>query len=267
MLIYIIITLLILNLLIIVHEFGHFAVARKLGIRVEEFAIGMGPILLSHQTDQTLYSLRLIPIGGFCSLQEETKTETVDLLNGEYTEIQIKNPNFNEKESFINRPAYQRLLVLIAGVLMNFILAFLLTFLAFLLAGRSFNEAIIGSSRVFISFFGLVFMSIKMLLTGEAGVNDLTGPIGIVTIVGQYYQEGLIFLMLFTAMLSVNLGILNLLPIPALDGGQILLLVIEKIKKKEIGEQLKGSLFIASYIVLVGLALYVGYNDLLRFKI
>lgn len=263
--IYIFITLIILDLLILVHEYGHYLAASLLNIRVEEFALGMGPVLFRYKGKKTDFTIRLFPVGGFCSLQEEERTETVELLNGEFEEIKVKRPDINPEESFIKRPPWQKFLVLIAGVTMNFLLALFVIVIAYLLRGATLGQAITGSFRIFYNLCNLIYMSFKMLFTGEASVNELTGPIGIVNVVQQYYQEGIIFLLLLTAMLSINLGIINLLPIPALDGGQIFMLLIEKLKRGEIQTDIKEKLIIISYVVLIGLAIFIAYNDILRF--
>ncbi len=264
-LIYILITFVILSVLILTHEFGHFLAARLTGVRVLEFSLGMGPALFQKQTENTLYSVRALPIGGYCSLQEETKKqEEVELLDG-MTTLESEDESLDPNESFINKPAWVRFTVLIAGVLMNFILAFIIIFIASLISGRGFLESFSVTAKTFVEMFGLVFLSIKMLFTGEASVNDLTGPVGIVKIVGDFYSYGLIFFLLFTAMISINLGIFNLLPIPALDGGQILFLVLEKLKGNAVSERLKGGLILTSYVLLLGLAAYVMFQDVLRF--
>lgn len=265
-LIYIGITLIILDVLILSHEFGHFITARRFGIRVNEFALGIGPKILSYQGKNTLFTIRAFPIGGFCSLQEETgpETESVMLLDGSYEEIPVRKVEIDPKESFENRPSWQKIIVLAAGVTMNFIIGYLIIVLAYLIVGRTLPQALTGAVRIFFNFFGLIFLSFKMLFTGEAGLGDLTGPIGMVSIVEQYYNQGFVFLLLFTAMLSVNLGVVNLLPIPALDGGQITMLLIEKLKNKQLSIKLKESLIVISYFLIIGLTVYIAYNDILR---
>ncbi len=267
--VYILITVLMIGVLVLVHEFGHFIAARYFDVKVEEFAIGMGPALYQKETENTLYSIRLFPIGGYCSLQGETDEvdeEPAFLLDGSVTEIEVKkDPDFNPEKSFINKPVWQRFIILVAGVSMNFIFAIVILYIALILTGHNPLTSIYDSFRIFFQLIGLIFLSIKMLFTGEAGVSDLTGPVGIVQVVQTYYSYGFIYLLLFTAMLSVNLGILNLLPIPALDGGQILFLLIEKIKKGSVNERLKGFLFTISYILLLVLGIYIAINDFTRF--
>lgn len=263
--IYILITVLILSFLIIVHEFGHYLAAKKIGVKVDEFAVGMGPAIYKKQGKETLFSIRLFPIGGYCSLQGETesRTEVVELLDGP-AEIEIKDENLNPEKSFINKKTYQKIFVLIAGVTMNFITGYLIIMFCFLISGANFFSAITRSFGLFGQMFGLVFLGFKMLFSGEAGVNDLTGPIGLVEVVKDYYSYGLVTLLLFAAMISINLGIMNLLPIPALDGGQIVLTLFDKFKKSPATENLKNILIAGSYILLIGLAVFVAANDVIR---
>lgn len=247
--IYILITLLILSVLILVHEFGHYITARMTGVRVLEFSLGMGPALFKYERGGTLYAIRALPLGGYCSLYGENEEEIIE---------------DDPESSFLYKPARVRFLIFIAGVTMNFIAAYVFIFIAALLSGRDFLTSITFSFSILIKIFTLIFLSLKMLFTGEAGLNDLAGPIGMVGLVGEYYQYGLIYLLLFTAMLSVNLGVLNLLPIPALDGGQILILIIEKIKRGKISEKLKERLFLTSYALLMALAIIVAFSDIGR---
>lgn len=263
--VYILITVLILSFLITVHEFGHFIAAKKFDVKVNEFSIGMGPKIISKQGKETLYSLRLLPLGGFVSIQEgnETKTEIVELLSGP-EEIEVKDDSIDPNRSLNNKKFYQKIIILTAGIIMNFIIGYLIILICFLINGNNFFDALSRSVGLFFQMFSLIFLSIKMLFTGEAGVNDLTGPIGIVQIVKDSYGYGLIPLLLFIAMISINLGIFNLLPIPALDGGQIALTFFDKFKRNGLSESIKSILLTGSYAILIALAIYIAINDINR---
>lgn len=264
--VYILITILIIGLLVLVHELGHFLAARLFKVRVLEFSIGMGPVLFQREKNGTKYSIRAFPIGGYCNLQENTddKIEYVPLLDGYEAEIVEKHEDLNPEESFETKKTWQKIVILVAGVFMNFLLAYLVLYLALLIANRGIITSFKGAYNLFIQLFYLIFLSIKMIFTGHAGVNELIGPVGMVSVVQEYYAFGFTYLLLFLAMLSVNLGIVNLLPIPALDGGQIVVVLVEKLRKKSISEKVKGAIFTLSYILLIGLGVYVAFNDIFR---
>lgn len=262
---YIIITIIILGFLILSHELGHFLAARMFNVKVNEFAIGMGPTILKKETSKTTYSLRLLPIGGFCSLQEDEgkEIEEVRLLNGDIYEVTLRN-KCDPNESFTNKPAWQRFIILGAGVFVNIIVAILILMIALILMGADPLTAITRSFILSYRFGGLIFQSIRMLIVGEVPATDLTGPVGMVQVVHDYSNYGLSFLLFFTAMLSINLAIVNLIPVPALDGGQMLILIVEKIKGGEISESIKNTMFVISYILIMLLTIFVFYNDIIR---
>lgn len=260
-LIYILITLLILGVLIVAHEFGHYVAARRLGIGVTEFSIGMGPALYQRDGKHTRFSLRALPLGGYCALEGEQETaETAQLLTG----TAPVSPPAKRADAFSERPARQRLIVLAAGVVVNFVLGYAILYVACLVAGTGPFAAFGRAGQLFVLYAGLIFTSLKMLITGAAGVSDMTGPVGMVQIVGELYAYGPVSLMLFSAMLSINLGIMNLIPIPALDGGQIVLTGIEAVKKGPISARLRSALFALSYAALLVLTAVVLYSDVMR---
>lgn len=246
----IVLTLLILSFLILAHEFGHYFAAKKLGVGVDEFSIGLGPAIFQKQGKETLFSIRLFPLGGYCALQGESDEETEE----------AKDP----EKSFFTKSIGKKFLILIAGVIMNFIIGFIIIYAAFIISGVGFVNAFSRSFSIFLEMCSLIFTGFKMVSSGQAEVSDLTGPIGMVEVVEQTYSFGFIALLLFAAMLSINLGIFNLIPIPALDGGQILLLPLDKVKNEFLRVKLREYLIVISYILLMGLALYVAYNDVLR---
>ena len=110
----------------------------------------------------------------------------------------------------------------------------------------------------------LLFQGLGMLFTGEVSTNDLAGPVGITSMVGEAAQGGLVYLLAFTAFLSINLGILNLLPIPALDGSRILFSLVEIVRRKPMDPEKEGLIHWFGFLFLMGLLLLVTYNDIIR---
>lgn len=318
-------------LIIALHEFGHFAVAKAVGIRVNEFSIGMGPLLLQKQKGETLYSLRILPLGGYVAMEgEESASE--------------------DPRSFNNAGILQRAAVVGSGAGMNFVLAIVAFTLFYAISGyptrtikeivpdspamsagmqigdelqsidgeiiedwKDFSTKIVASEgmvrvgilregeEIFLqvtpvkkdgqNFVGIrptsdshplkavgdgftttgevvvsIFDVLGKLFTGNVGVNNLSGPVGVVKIIGDATKYGFASLLFITAYISANLGIMNLLPIPALDGGKLLFILVESITGKPINERLEQGLSIASFAFLFGLMIFVTiFGDIARF--
>lgn len=276
--IYIILTLLILTVLVVSHEFGHFIMAKKHGVTVLEFAIGMGPALYRRQGKETLFTIRALPIGGFCRMlgEEEGDEDAEDgqSLRDTGNENSASDAVITEKVpaqgeeldpgDFRAKSKAQRFSILAAGPVMNFILGFVILLICYFLLGANPIQAVTAAFRAFGTFASAVFESLKMLFTGEVGINDLAGPIGMVSMVGEVYTYGFVTLLSFAAFLSINLGLMNLLPIPALDGGQMLIIICEAIYGKNLSDKVKGILIGASFVFLIGLMLFVAVNDVMR---
>lgn len=339
--------IIILGIIVLVHEFGHFIFAKIFGIYVYEFAIGMGPKLLSRKSKkgETEYSIRAIPIGGFCSLAGE------DLDSDDKEKI----PSDRRLQS---KPVWQRFLVMFFGAGNNFILAFLLLLtIAFgwgavsskpiiseLVSGNPaekaglqvgdhileinghriktsddvsiylqvenkdkpitftidrngreldidvtpIKEEVDGSSiyRVGIistgqlergvipsikyaftkmgSLFRQMIITFKGLFTGGLSVNQLSGPVGIYNIVGTQASAGFENILYLIALLSINVGFINLIPLPAFDGGRILFLIIEKIKGSPIKAETENKIHTIGFILLLALMIYITFNDILK---
>lgn len=254
----VILTLLILSILVVVHEWGHYIVAKKTGVYVIEFAIGMGPVLFSRQGKETRFSIRALPIGGFCRMYGENEDEEEEV---EPDPLPIE---VDESQSFQNKSKGQRLAILVAGAAMNIIFAYLCLVVVFLLKGTGLGPSLLNGVQATVSFGGTIFQSLGMLVTGQLGLNDFAGPIGMVGMVSSFYQYGFAALLTFTALISVNLGVINLLPLPALDGGQALILIIEKITGKELDPKKAATINYIGFMALMGLALVIAVNDVLR---
>ena len=345
----IVFSIIIFSFLIFIHEFGHFIAAKLSGVQVNEFAIFMGPTIAKWQRGETQYSIRCIPIGGFCAMEGED--EDTD------------NPRSFQKAAW-----WKRLIILLAGAAMNFIAGFLL-FALVLSPGEGFAQPVIAEveagctvvqedglhlgdrivkingNRVHISSdatmlfnlqsgetydlvverdgqkielndypmelhefpnadgstsmrFGIRFgyeektfgslvsytwntclsvvqsvrLSLQMLLTGQAGLKDVAGPVGIVQMMNTTAQasattlDAVLNLLYFGAFIAVNLAVMNLLPIPALDGGRVLALlltvVIEAITRRKINPKYEGYIHAAGMVVLLGFMAVVMFKDI-----
>lgn len=348
----IIYAVLVLGALIFFHELGHFAVARWFGMGVSRFSLGFGPVLCSFTRGKTEYALSAVPLGGYVSLVGES--DDADLPQG-----------FSPQESFALRPAWQRLLVVAAGPIANFILAWVVCWVLAIGYGQvialpeiggivaespaakagiqtgdrvlavddvpigtwtEMSDAIAaskGKSLTFLVQRGTESLPVTLTpqlskrktIFGEeeeawlAGVRssgavetlplsfaesfpaansrtweliDLTwqgfvklaqrvvpadqvgGPIMIAQMVGQSAEAGLAALLALTALISVNLGILNLLPVPILDGGQIVFCLIEMVIRRPINEKARGIAMRIGFALLMGLMVFATYNDIAR---
>jgi regulator of sigma E protease len=329
----IIYALIIFAILIFVHELGHFATAKFFGVKVNEFAIGMGPAFFKKERGETTYSLRAIPIGGFCSLEGQDEDSP-------------------DEKAFHRKPAWQRAIILAAGSLMNVVLAVLiLGAILFSLgypsttieqvspnspaqeAGLIAGDRILAIEGISINRWeeiplavgnrepgekvtleisrsgailtvitgtttgedGRTVMGIapafekkpfralwdgakstwnmtvsmidilKQLFTGEVPATELTGPVGIVYMVGDTAKMGASYVAYLGALISLNLAIINLLPFPALDGGRLLFLAIRKVTGKIITDEIESKIHIIGIVLLFGLMIFVTWQDILRF--
>ncbi len=352
--------ILLFSLIVIIHELGHFLLAKANGIQVFEFSLGMGPTLLSKQIGETLYCIKLLPLGGSCMMgEDETEIETTttdeDCEEVDGVEEVRQVGNFNEKS------VWARMSVIVAGPVFNFLLAWIFaTIMVFWIGygsaeigsivtesaaeeagleagdvittmnGRNvylwseistynqFNQGetvvieyerdgesyeltvvpeldeesgmyllgITSSSykagNVFTSIqYGAytvrywiytVFDSLKLMITGNVSMSDVSGPVGIVSIVDETYEASasygwkvvLLNLMNLAVLLSANLGVMNLLPIPALDGGRLVFLIVEAIRRKRIPPEKEGMVHLAGFVLLMALMLVILFNDVMK---
>ena len=337
----IILALLIIAFLILVHEWGHFITARRIGIPVHEFSLGFGYRLYSVKKNGVEYSLRLIPLGGFVRMAGEEPGDNED-------------PN-----GYSARTPLEKMRVAFAGPFMNFVAAVLIFVYSFAVIGvaQPVKEAIVGEvlpgkpaavaglkaddrilevngSKVesWEQFVGIIrkqgvvqpldvlidrngqrqeiklkavpnetsgtpmigvyskvvferqsiansvkygfvqtyqmtkllLSGLGMLVTGKVASSDLAGPVGITTMVGEAARGGLVYLLSFTAFLSINLGLLNLLPIPALDGSRIVFAIVEGIRRKPLDPEKEGMIHWFGFLFLMGLIIFATYNDIVR---
>lgn len=363
---------------IAIHEFGHFAVAKLCGVQVNEFSIGMGPVLLKKMHHGTQYSLRALPVGGFVALEGEESPESQQAEREERSDLEERpisqrsgadsSPNGGaSKEEEVSQPTgkplneapvWQRALIMAAGACMNFLLGFVV--MAILLAAQ--NEPItsrviyavedgalcgqtgleagdkvlaVNGRRCFVAndmlyelmrtedysasftvlrdgkkvelprvqfdtwqdedgethmslgftvygirktpvnvikeawnsvlYYGrIIFTSLMDLLRGRESINDLSGPVGIVTAIGQAASYGWQDLLELLALITVNVGIFNLLPFPALDGGKVVFLLIEGVTGHAVPEKIQSGLTLAAFALLFALMIFATYNDIVR---
>lgn len=330
------IAIIMLGLIIFVHELGHFLSAKLFKIPVSEFSIGMGPQVFAAETEKTTYSFRAIPIGGYVNIE------------GMEIESEVKN-GFNTK------PAYQRLVVLFAGVFMNFLTAFILLFLVMKLTGKVEyeNQAYVGSvseksinygvllvndkileiegkkiekwedvpeqiatlngktditvkverenqekildlklmkdevnnryilginpikrqinatvtesikyaSETFRNIFIDTLVGLGQLFGGKADLKEVSGPVGIFKVIGEMSKFGFVAISSLAVILSINIGILNLLPIPALDGGRIVFVLFELLGFK-INKKWEENLHKGGMIILIFFIILISANDI-----
>lgn len=227
-----------LGFLILIHECGHFLVAKLFKVQVKEFSIGFGPKIWDKQGKETKYSLRAIPLGGYVNmLGEEERSE--------------------EEGAFNKASIPKRILILIAGGLINIIFGLLLYFI---LVSCISNIGI--ACKATQNFIFSIVDSLKQLFTGHIGVDQLMGPVGISETVAA--TSGFVDFAYILALISVSLGITNLLPFPPLDGGKVVLLIIEAVRKKPLKEDIEVRIQMAGFFILICLSIYVAYNDVLR---
>lgn len=372
---------------IAIHEFGHFMVAKLCGVQVNEFSIGMGPVLCKRVRKGTQYSIRALPVGGYVALEGEESPESnqaeenlsvvsddsspsrgakadagkPDLppLSGEVAEPTGSDGEVSPSGIPLNEaPVWQRALIMLAGAGMNFVLGFVV--MAILITAQ--NEPItskvlyqveenalcgqtglqagdkilaVNGRRCFVAndilyelmrtedytadftvlrdgkkvelpgvqfdtwqddkgethmslgftvygikktplnvlkeagnsvlYYGrIIFASLSDLLRGRESINDLSGPVGIVTAIGQAASYGWQDLLEMLVLITVNVGIFNLLPFPALDGGKVVFLLIEGVTGHAVPEKIQSGLIVAAFALLFGLMIFATYNDILR---
>ena len=243
--------IILLGVLITIHELGHFIVAKLCKVKVKEFAIGFGKVIWQKQGRETKYSLRLIPLGGFCSMEGEDEESDAE-------------------DSFSKASVWKRMAIVLAGATVNILFGLIVYFVLVSTVGIQFvdpaRDTIINriyyGSRATGEFILTVFNSIKMLFTGGIATDQMVGIVGISEVVVQ--TSGIVNYLNLLAVISVSLGVTNLLPIPALDGGKIIILLIELIRRKPMKIETEAKIQLIGFSILIALSLFVTYNDILR---
>lgn len=338
--------ILILGVIVFVHEFGHFMMAKLNGVYVYEFAIGMGPKIWSKKGKETEYTLRAIPIGGFCMMAGE------DVEDDDLKQIP-KDKRLQSKKP------WQRFLIMFFGAGNNFICAVLLLFLIGLIWGGSTMEPVVTSvvknsaaansgieigdrileinghsisttddislylavadpeeasdikvekenkqvetysiqpkkkkvngetsyqygigmeqevqkgvlsalsftGKKTVSIFKQMAVTVGYLFTGGISLSQLSGPVGIFSVVGDQSSGGIMNILYLVAFLSINVGFINLLPLPAFDGGHILFIIIEKIKGSPVKPETENMIHTIGLFLLMILMVVITFNDILR---
>ena len=359
----ILIAILAFGLIIFIHELGHFLVAKWMGVRVNEFALGMGPRILKFGKGETTYSWRLFPIGGFCAMEGESEES-------------------DDPRSFSHKPVWRRMLVVVAGAAMNFLLGFVLLIvalsvcvqpgpgeeraafcsttiaeipetapayagglragdtiikidgasvwtdvdLAFLMQtdsdgvldmtvrrtvdGKTQNvtlqdvafdfvtdtdgnrylyygfavepeyttvgTVITRAARLERTYTVMVWRSIGQLIRGEYGLKELSGPIGtadimadaaetaVTDIVQSNSLDGLYSFLMIVVLITVNVGLFNLLPLPALDGGRLLFLLFELIARRPVPPKYENAVHVIGFVLLILLSIVVAFSDIFK---
>ena len=228
--------IILLGFLVFIHEGGHFCVAKLCKINVKEFSIGFGPKIISKLKNGTNYEIRLIPLGGFVNLEGEE-------------ELSDKEGSFS-KASTVN---------IIFGLIAFFILI-LVRYKA--IENATFSESFIYA---FYSSWGLIVETLKGiagLFTFKLSINDFTGPVGISQMVSQTSSFAEFIYLL--SIVSISLGVTNLLPIVPLDGGKVVIYIIEAIRKKSISEKTQEIIGAIGFYIIIGLSIIVTFNDIMR---
>lgn len=227
-----------LGFLIFIHELGHFLVAKLFKVKIKQFAIGFGPTIWKKQGKETSYEIKLIPMGGFVNmLGEEEPVE--------------------DERAYNKKSIPQKIAILLAGGTVNIIFGLLVCIII--------ASSILGLKngiRFTGEFLGATFQGIGELFTGRIKADQLVGVVGISDMVVE--TNGLRDFIYLMAVISVSLGITNLLPFPPLDGGKIFLLLIEAIRKKPLKQKTEIGIQMAGFVLLIGLSIFVTYNDIVR---
>lgn len=240
-----------LGFLIFIHEGGHFLVAKLCKVKVNEFAIGFGKTIWQKQGKETKYAIRMIPLGGFVSMEGEVESSDVE-------------------GSFSKASVWKRMAIVVAGATVNILFGIIVYFILMSTVGIQFvypakdtflNRIYYGALGTW-EFILMLFESIKVLFSGGLSADQMVGIVGISEVVAT--TAGFANYIYLLAVISISLGITNLLPIPALDGGKILILLIEVIRRKPIKPETEASIQLLGFSILLALTIFVTYNDIIR---
>ena len=241
-----------LGFLIFIHESGHFLVAKLCKVKVNEFAIGFGPTIWKKQGKQTKYALRLIPLGGFVNMEGEEQES-------------------DEDGSFSKASVTKRIVIVAAGATVNIVFGLIVFFILMTIYHTGMellpSENNFGSHLSFAceqtkEFIFSIIDNLKQLFTGKVGPDQMMGPVGISSVVAK--TDGWFDCIYILSLISLSLGVTNLLPIPALDGGKILILIIEAIRRKPLKQELELKIQLLGFSVIIAISLFITWNDIIR---
>lgn len=238
-----------LGFLIFIHELGHFTVAKLCKVKVNEFAIGFGPTIWRKQGKETKYALRLVPLGGFISMEGEDERS-------------------EDERSFSKASIPKRMAIVLAGPLVNIVFSIIVYFILAVTivnlvpSEDTFINRLAKGQELTSEFVVSVADNVKQLFTGKVGVDQMTGIVGISEIVSK--TNGIKEFVYMLALISISLGVTNLLPIPALDGGKLLIVLIEAIRRKPLKEKTEINIQLLGFSILIVLSIFVTYNDIVR---
>ena len=332
----ILIAILFFELIIIIHEGGHYFAARLMKIKVNEFSVGMGPKIFQFTRKGTKYTLRWILFGGYCSMEGEDEES-------------------DDKNAFVNKKVWQRIFVVVAGAVMNLIFGFVIVLIIvcsqnlvgttqvakfddaavssqsglqvgdtiksidgmrvyttndvqtglsrspdgtvdmvvtrdgkdvdlqvefetdeyegtryivmdFWLRGveKTFGNVFVQTFKESVSYARMVFLSVHDLLTGRYGLSDLSGPVGAVSVVSDAVKTSVYSMLRIMALLTINVGLFNLFPIPALDGWRFFVLLAEGITRKKLPAKAEYIINAVGLVLLLGLMCVVTFSDITR---
>lgn len=336
---------LIFELIIVIHEFGHFIMAKKNGVKVNEFAIGMGPAIFKKQKGETLYALRIFPIGGFCAMEGEDSESS-------------------DGRAFCNKSPLRKIVIVIAGIVMNLLLGFVLLLINISISGDITSTTIakfydnassqatglkegdkiisVNGMRIFtandisyqfqndkdgvfdmvvkrggekielenvtfvtengrlhidfmvkavkrtpvsvlsetarstVTYSRLIYISLFDMIRGKYSLNDLSGPVGIVEQIDDVIdsqttsETGIDWyalaqdMLLMGGFISINIGLFNLLPLPALDGGRLIFLLVELVRRKPVNPKYEGMVHFVGLALLMLLMVVVTVSDVTK---
>lgn len=235
------------TVVVLVHELGHFVAARKAGVKVYEFSIGFPfspKILTLFRHKETEFTLRLLPLGGFVSFSKDGDEAAKELFETSY---------------------FKRASIMLAGSLLNIAFAFLIFIPVFIMGKHlPFIDAILLSAKTLWAILSGTVLFLSNLLSGGGSMEGLAGPIGIASMAGQAASKGILNLIYFTGILSVSLGLMNLFPLPALDGGQLFMLFIESIRRRPLSVRTYQIVNLLGLSIFVILTVLVTYKDIVR---
>lgn len=330
------VAILVFLLLIIIHEFGHFIAAKLLGVRVNEFAVGFGPKLFSHQGKETKYSVNLIPFGGYCAMEGEDESS-------------------EDEKAFCNKKAWKRFLIVVMGATFNLLLGLIIVAITLAPAKAfttttvaQFNENAVSEQtglmvddrilevdgrkifatydlsyaftnvkdgkiditverngekkllkdvtfktaeeqditfltvdfkvygekktvgsyikqtfKMSISYCAVVWRSLIDMIGGKFGISAVSGPVGVTVAIADAAKMNLMNVLPIMALITINLGLFNLLPIPALDGGRLLFILIEMIIRKPVPQKYESVIHTVGFVVLIAFMILVAAKDIL----